>query len=79
MGWGIFWLKLSSARVAVDMIRHFLVLVDGKIIPLVSWYRGFSAVDFHARFSIPRHPITLLFPGLAAYHQRRGSPNLDSG
>ena len=66
MGWGIFWLKLSSVRAASDMIRRSPVSLDKKIILLVPWYRGFSAVDFNARFRIPRHPVALLFPGLAA-------------
>ena len=33
---------------------------------MVPWYRGFSVADFDTRFHIPRHPVTLLFPGLAA-------------
>lgn len=66
MGWGIFWLKLSSARATSDMVRRSPTPVGGKIILMVPWYRGFSAADFDARFRIPRHSVTLVFPGLAA-------------
>ena len=66
MGWGIFWLKLSSVRATSDMIRRSPASVDGKIILMVPWYRGFSATNFDAHFSIPRHPVTLVFPNLAA-------------
>ena len=66
MGWGIFWLKLSSARAASNMIRRSPISVDRKIILMVPWYRGSSIADFDARFSIPRHLVTLLFSGLAA-------------
>ena len=66
MGWGIFWLKLCLERATSDMVRCSLASVDGKIILMVPWYRGFSAADFDAHFSIPRHLVTLLFPGLAA-------------
>ena len=66
MGWGIFWLKLSSVRAASDMPRRSPVTIYGKIILLVPWYRGFSVTDFNARFNIPYHLVTLQFPGLAA-------------
>ena len=66
MGRGIFWLKLSSEKATSDLISRSPISVDGRIILMVPWYRGFSAADFDARFRIPRHPVTLLFPGLAA-------------
>ena len=46
VGRGIFWLKLSSERAASDMVRRSLAFVDGKIILMVPWYRGFSVADF---------------------------------
>ena len=66
MGRGIFWHKLSSERATSDMVRQSLAFVDGKIILMVPWYRGFSVADFDTRFRIPHHPVTLIFPGLAA-------------
>ena len=66
MGRGIFWLKLSTARAVSDLIKSSPTSVDGKITLLVPWYRGFSVADFDARFRIPRHQVTLVFPGLAA-------------
>ena len=48
------------------MVRCSPTSVDGKIILLVPWYKGFSVADFDARFRIPRHLVTLVFPGLAA-------------
>ena len=66
MGRGIFWLKLSSASAASNLVSCSPTLVDGKIIMLVPWYRGFNVADFDDRFRIPRHPVTLIFPGLAA-------------
>ena len=33
---------------------------------MVPWYRGFNVADFDACFCIPRHPVTLIFLGLAA-------------
>ena len=65
MGRGIFWLKLSSARAASDMVRQSPTSVGGKIILMVPWYRGFSVADFDACFRIPCYPVTLIFPGLA--------------
>ena len=65
MGRGIFWLKLSSARAASDMVRRSPTSVGDKIILMVPSYRGFSTADFDACFRIPRHPVTLVFPGLA--------------
>ena len=46
MGQGIFWLKLSSERGASDMVRRSLASIDGKIILMVPWYRGFNVADF---------------------------------
>ena len=55
MGRGIFWLKLFNPRATRAFIDSSPIEVDGKIINLVSWYRGFSASDFDMRFHIPRH------------------------
>ena len=66
MGRGIFWLKLSDPRSMNALIASSPIAVDGRIISLVPWYRGFSASDFETRFHIPRHPVTLQFPSLAA-------------
>ena len=65
MGRGTFWLKLSTERAASKLVSSSPTAVDGKIIMIVPWYRGFSAADFDAHFRIPRHPVTLVFPGLA--------------
>ena len=65
MGRSVFWLKLSSAKAASDLVSQSPISVGGRIILLVPWYRGFTVTDFDTRFRIPRHPINLLFPGLA--------------
>ena len=66
MGQGIFWLKLSSQKVVSNLVSRSPSFIDGKIILMVPWYKGFSAADFDTHFRIPRHPVTLIFPGLAA-------------
>ena len=66
MGRGIFWLKLCSVRAASELVRRSPTSVDGKIILMVPWYRGFNVVDFDAHFHIPCHPVTLIFPSLVA-------------
>ena len=66
MGKGIFWLKLSSVRATRNMVKWSSIAIDRKIILLVPWYKGFSAVDFDSHFSIPYHQITLHFPSLNA-------------
>ena len=66
MGRGFFWLKLSSEKAASDLVRQSPTSVDGRIILLVPWYRGFNVADFDTRLRIPRHPVTILFRGLAA-------------
>ena len=50
MGHGIFWLKLSSAKATSDLISRSPISVDGRIILLVPWYRGFSTAEFDVRF-----------------------------
>ena len=47
------------------MVRWSLVAIDGKIILLVQWYRGFIAVNFDSCFSMPQLPVTRQFVGLA--------------
>ena len=66
MGRGIVWPRLSDLRSTSALIGSSPIAVDGKIITLVLWCKGFSASDFDTRFHIPRHPVTLQFPGLAA-------------
>ena len=46
MGRDIFWLKLSTTRATSDFVSYSPSSVDGKIIILVPWYRGFSVADF---------------------------------
>ena len=43
------------------MVARSQVAVDRKIIALIPWYRGFSALDFDSHFHIPWHSITLQF------------------
>ena len=66
MGRGIFWLKLSLEKATSDLISQSPTSVGGRIILMVPWYRGFNVADFDTRFHIPRHPVTILFPGLVA-------------
>ena len=48
------------------MVSHSPVAIDGKIITLIPWQRGFRASDFDTRFHISQHQVTPQFPCLAA-------------
>ena len=65
MGRGTFMLTLSAMEKVSSLVTNSHIAMDGKIITLVPWYRGFRASHFDAQFHVPHFPMTLLFPGLA--------------
>lgn len=65
MGQGTFMLRLSVVEQVSNLVAHSPITIDGKIISLVPWSRGFRATDSDTQFHIPRFPMTLLFLGRA--------------
>ena len=65
MGRGTIMLKFSTMEKASNLVTNSPIVVDGKIIILILWHRGFRASNFDIEFHVPRFLVTLLFLGLA--------------